>query len=660
VNKQQAEKRIEKLRELINRYRYEYHVLDTQEISDAAHDALKHELQELEDQYPELITPDSPTQRVGGQALSSFTKVTHTKRMLSLVDMFSMEELVEWEKRIKKLKPQETFEYYVELKIDGFAVSLIYEDSVLVQAGTRGDSYIGEDVTLNVKTIEAIPLRLHVHIPGRCEIRGEIFMTKKEFERINEEQRKRGEKEYANPRNLAAGSIRQLDPKLAASRKLDFFAYEIVEGVEVKTKEKEHTKLKELGFKVVEHNTVFQDIHSLQPFIDEWTKKRDEQNFLIDGLVIKVNDSKLRESLGVVGKAPRGMVAYKFPAEQTTTIVTSVDWNVGRTQVLTPLATFEPVQVAGTTVQHATLHNLDEIERLDVRIGDTVVIEKAGDIIPKVVAVIKELRPDDAQKITAPVHCPVCGGDVIRKEGEVALYCSRKGCFAAEVEGLIHFVSKKGMNIEGLGEKIIEQLANAGLIQRPADIYELRQKELEELEGFREKSAKKTIESIDVSRKVPLSKLLFALGIRHVGEETAHVLARTYGSLEEVQKQSQEDLQGVSDIGEVVAQSLYEYFHDPVALENLKALQSHLDIATIQRGGSALEGMSIVVTGSLEEFSRDEIKDVIRKNGGTSSTSVSKKTDYVVVGADPGSKAAKAQELGVKIITEKEFKKLIS
>lgn len=659
MNKEQAYERIQKLKELINKYRYEYHVLDMQEISDAAHDALKHELQELEDAYPEFVTPDSPTQRVAGAVLEGFQKVQHTKRMLSLVDIFSYQELQEWYARIQKIQPDKLFDFFVELKIDGFAVSLIYEDSVLMTAATRGDSYIGEDVTHNVKTIEAIPLRLREDISGRFEVRGEIFMTKKEFDRINKEQEKKGEKIYANPRNLAAGTIRQLDSRLAASRKLDFFAYEIV-TLSLATKQEEHATLKKLGFKTVDSNRVCSTIEDIQSVYESWIDKRTKQDFLIDGLVIKVNDNELRESLGVVGKAPRGMVAYKFPAEQTTTIIKEVSWNVGRTGVITPLATFEPVPVAGTIVQHATLHNWDEIQRLGVMIGDTVVIEKAGDIIPKVVRVVIELRDGTQTPIQLPEKCPVCQSAIEkRKEEDVAYYCSNKKCFATEVEGLIHFVSKKGMNIDGLGEKTIEQLAQQGLVKTPADMYRLKEEELVELEGFAEVSAKKTIEAIQKARKVSLSRFLYALGIHHVGEETAFALAQHFTTLEVLRNASQEALEEVPDVGQIVAQSVYTYFHDDHMQRALDDLLQYVEVDEERVAESVLEGATFVVTGSLQDFTRDEIQNLIRQLGGSVANSVSKKTNYVVVGDDPGSKAQKAQELGVTILTEQEFKNMI-
>jgi len=661
MNKSEAKQRIDKLKELINKYRYEYHVLDTQEISDAAHDALKHELQTLEDQYPEFITPDSPTQRVGGEPLDKFEKVTHTKRMLSLVDIFSFEELKDWEDRIKKIKPNGKFDYWVELKIDGFAISLIYEDSILKTAATRGNGEIGEDVTQNVKTIESIPLRLRKQIKGLVEVRGEIFMSKKEFERINKEQAALGQKLFANPRNLAAGSIRQLDPSLSAARKLDFFAYELVTDLGQENKPEEVALMKELGFKTISYNKAAANIETVQHFFEEWKETRTKQAFLIDGLVIKVSDAKLRESLGIVGKAPRGMIAYKFPAEQVTTVVKKVEFNVGRTGVLTPLATFEPVAVAGTIVQHATLHNLDEIERLGVKIGDTVIIEKAGDIIPKVVTVLKELRTGKEEDIKIPNKCPICGSSVVRKDGEVAIYCSNPKCFALEGERLIHFVSKGGFDIDGLGEKIVVQLMQEGMVTKPADFFKLKVEELKELERFAEKSAENIVQAINDRRKIPLHRFIYALGIRHVGEETSLSLAKHFTNIEALKHGSIEELTAVPDIGEVVAQSVYDYFHEPERLHDLDELLSEVQVQRQQRSQvkQVLAGKTIVVTGTLEHFTRDSIKERIRELGGQVSGSVSKSTDFVLAGEDAGSKLDKAKKLEIRIVDEQEFLEMI-
>ncbi|MCC6639028.1 NAD-dependent DNA ligase LigA, partial [Candidatus Falkowbacteria bacterium] len=499
MNKQEAHKRIQNLKELINKHRYEYHVLNTQTISDEALDSLKHELSLLEQSYPEFVTPDSPTQRVAGKALDDFAKVTHKRRMISLNDIFNFEELSDWEARNKKIVDAQ-YEYVVELKIDGFAISLIYRDGVLVTAATRGDGLVGEDVTQNVKTIESIPLTLREKISGEVEVRGEIFMSKKAFDAINKQQAQLGEKLYANPRNLAAGTIRQLDPALAASRKLDFFAYELFIDDKSMPKIVEHERLRELGFKTSSHTKLVSDIAGVQRMYDAWSDKREKQDFLIDGLVIKINDPKVRDTLGIVGKAPRGMCAYKFPAQQVTTVVKGVDWSVGRTGVLTPVATFEPVSVAGTTVQHATIHNMDEIRRLDVRIGDTVIIEKAGDIIPKIVTVLAQMRTGKEKVITAPSHCPVCGSVVQQAKGEVAIRCSNNSCFASEVSRLIHFVSKKAFDIEGLGEKVVEQLAVNGLIASPADLYKLTIDDFLTLEGFKEKSATNAFNAIQAKK----------------------------------------------------------------------------------------------------------------------------------------------------------------
>lgn len=659
MNKSEAKSRIEKLRALIDQYRFDYHVLDKSNVSEAVNDALKHELLKLEEQYPEFITPDSPTQRVGGEPLAKFKKVTHGSRMTSLEDIFSFEELAEWEKRNQKLVPKDHFDYYVELKIDGFAISLNYEDGILITAATRGNGLIGEDVTSNVKTIEAIPLRLHKNVAGRVEVRGEIFMSKKEFERINKDQEKKGEPLFTNPRNLAAGSIRQLDPKLSASRKLDFFAYELVSDMGQKDKMEEVKIIQSLGFKTIKDNHYAATINEVQEFFNDWKEKRNHQGFLIDGLVIKINNKKLRDSLGIIGKAPRGMIAYKFPAEQATTIIKHVEFNVGRTGVLTPLATFEPVLVAGTTVQHATLHNLDEIERLGVKIGDTVVIEKAGDIIPKVIKVLTELRTGKEKNITIPNVCPVCGSPVARKEGEVAIYCSNQNCFAAEIERIKHAVSRQGFNIDGLGAKIVEQFITVGLVKTAADIFRLTKEDIEELERFAEKSAANIIASIQDAKKISLARFIYALGIRHVGEETSIALAQHFGDINKLKKASLEELLEIGDVGEVVAKSIYEFFHVKHSLSAVDDLLNYVQILKPQKTGTVLNNMKFVVTGSLENFTRDSIKERIRDLGGSVSGAVSKETDYLLAGEDAGSKFDKAKSLGVKILTEQEFLDMI-
>ena len=651
--------RIEKLKAEINKYRYEYHVLNKQEISDAALDSLKHELYLLEQQYPDLITPDSPTQRVAGGVLPGFKKVTHSTRMISLNDIFSFEELEEWEERNKKLAPKDKLDYFCELKIDGFAISLIYRDSVLVQASTRGDGIVGEEVTLNVKTIEAVPLKLNQEIKGEIEVRGEIYMDKKVFAKINQEQESKGEKIYANPRNLAAGSIRQLDSSIAASRKLDFLAYELPAGIKIATHQKEHEILHDLGFKTELNNRHCQDLAEVKKFLNDWQEKKAKMNYWIDGVVIVLNNNELRQKLGIVGKAPRGMVAYKFPAEQVTTKVVEVTFNVGRTGVLTPLATLEPVLVGGTTVSHATLHNLDEIGRLGIKIGDTVILEKAGEIIPKIIEVLPKLRTGKEKEIKIPTVCPICGSAVTKKPGEVGIYCSNKNCFAQEKEKLIHFVSKGAFDMDGLGPKIIEQLINAGLLSSPADIFQLEEADLADLERFGEKSAANLIKAIKDRQKISLARLIYSLGIRHVGEETAIDLANYFGSLEKITNASIEELEKVSDVGSVVSQSIYDYFKNKKNLDALSELLKYVKIEKVEKVKQVLGGQTFVLTGALETLTRDVAKEKIRALGGDVSESVSSQTDYVVAGTEAGSKLDKAKKLGVKIIDEEQFIKLL-
>ncbi len=686
MNKQEAKKRIDKLKKVINYHRYLYHVLDRQEISDAALDSLKHELYKLEQEYPEFITSDSPTQRVGGKALAKFKKVKHEIPMLSIEDVFSPVELEEWAAKIKRLVPHTEFEYFGEIKMDGLAISLVYEDEILVQGSTRGDGKIGEDVTQNIKTIEAIPLRLHKpdekqintflkknkgkineykflqrldNLSERIEIRGESFMDKKVFEKINEKQKKKGEKLFANPRNASAGSIRQLDPKVTASRQLDFFGYDLLADFGQTTHEQAHEIIRLIGIKDNPLNRHCKNLSEIEEFHDYVYKERERLHYWTDGIVGVINDIKLFQKLGVVGKTPRGIVAYKFPPEQATTIIKDVNFSVGRTGVLTPVATLKPVFIGGTTVTHATLHNLDEIKRLGVKIGDTVIVEKAGDVIPKVIKVLPNLRTGKEKPINRPKKCPICGGPVIRKKGEVGVYCANTDCFAIQQRRIDHFVSKAGLDIEGLGPQITEQLINDGLITNAAGIYKLKKGDLEPLERFGEKSAQNIIEAIEKSKKVSLPKFLYALGIRHVGEETAFALANYFGSLEKIRKASLVQLSKVPDIGEVVAKSIYDYFHDKKKIELVDELLKYINIEKIEKAKQTLAGKIFVLTGSLNSLTREQAKDKIRKLGGDVSSSVSKNTDYVVLGDEPGSKYDKAKKLGVKIIKENDFLKLL-
>lgn len=712
MTKQEAKARIDKLKKEINRHRYLYHVLDRQEISEAALDSLKHELYQLEQQYPELITPDSPTQRVGGQPLDKFVKVRHSMPMLSLEDVFSPEELEAWQERIQKLvstspnlaeqnlgRGGQKLEYFAELKVDGFAVALVYRDGIFIQGATRGDGQIGEEVTQNLKTIESIPLKLELHLEdcrefaqltpeirerlwqviqrGEIEIRGEVYMTKQAFAKVNQERKKQGLPLYANPRNTAAGSIRQLDPKIAASRELNFLAYDLVTDLGQQTHQQEHQIIQALGFKT-DQGQVCRNLKEVVEFWQKTQKQRDRLSFQIDGLVVTVNHNKIYQKLGLVGKAPRGSIAFKFPAKEATSLIEDIVVQVGRTGALTPVAHLKPVQLGGTTISRATLHNEDEIKRLDVRIGDTVIIQRAGDVIPEVVGVLKGMRSGRQRKFQMPRKCPVCGSKIVKPEGQAIHRCPNKKCSAQQRERIKHFVSKKGFDINGLGPKIINQLMDEGLISDPADIFSLTEGDLIPLERFGEKSAANLVEAIAKSKKIPLAKFIYALGIRHIGEETAQLLAAEIKNqeghhphlpkikikelLNYFQKLSLEDLQHIQDIGPVVGKSIYDWFRDK---RNLKLLQEldkaglQIQIPKLKTFTPKLQDKTFVLTGQLESMTREEAKAKIRALGGDVSSSVAKTTDFVVVGQKPGSKYDKAKKLGVKIIKEREFLEMI-
>jgi len=698
MTKQEAKKRIEKLKKVISHHRYLYHVLDRQEISDAAFDSLKHELYQLEQEFPEFITPDSPTQRVGGQPLKEFKKVPHAFPMLSMEDIFSQEELQDWEDYLKRLAPHQFNgggEYFSELKIDGFAISLIYENGLFSCGSTRGDGKIGEDVTQNLKTIESIPLKLQLHPPtpgvgkltrgveenlkkliekGRIEIRGEVYMEKKEFEKFNQEQRKRSLAPFANPRNLAAGSIRQLDPKLAASRPLKFLAYDLITDLGQKKHSEEHQILPALGFKT-DPGKVCQNLNEIFEFWREISKKRETFPFLIDGVVVNVNDNSLFQKLGVVGKSPRGCRAFKFSPKQATTIIEDIKLQVGRTGALTPVAHLKPVEVGGVTITRATLHNEDEIRRLGVKIGDTVIVGRAGDVIPDVIQVLPELRTGREKEFRLPQECPVCGEKLIRPEGEAIWRCPNKNCGARKREFLYYFASKKAFDIEGLGPKIIDQLMDEGLISRAPDLFELKEGDLLPLERFAEKKAKNIVEAIQKSKKIPLACFIFSLGIRHVGEETAVKLANylssvsedgdemkfhRLGSIDKLKKATREDLEKIPDIGGKISESIFGWFqskHNQKLIDDF--VKAGVKILPPEKVGEKLAGLTLVLTGTLETMTREEAKEKIRLLGGEISESVSKKTDYVIIGKEPGSKFEKAKKLGVKTISEKEFLDLL-
>lgn len=665
MTEKQAKERIEKLRTEIDHHRYLYHVLDRQEISDAALDSLKHELQTLENEFPKLITPDSPTQRVGGKPLDKFEKVRHESRMLSLTDAFSEDEMRAWESRIRKFTSK-PLKYYAEYKVDGLALSIVYENGRMVRAATRGDGTTGENITMNAKTIEAIPLTLRDYskkypkAPRRIEIRGEVYMTKKVFSELNKAQEKEGKPHFANPRNASAGTVRQLDPKITASRSLSFLGYDVVTPIGVDTHLEEHAFLEYIGIPSgLKNNALCNSLEEVFAFHAKTQKQREKLSFWIDGVVVCVNDNATFEELGVVGKAPRGGIAFKYPAEQGTTIVEAIAVQVGRTGVLTPVAHLRPVKLAGTTVSRATLHNEDEIERLGLKIGDTVIVEKAGDIIPDVVQVLPNLRTGKEKKFHMPKHCPMCDSPVKKKEGEVNWYCTNPKCFAVRQEQLEHFVSKAGLDIEGLGPKVLEQLRAADLVKDPAGLFDLTVDDLKPLERFAEKSAENLVRAINERREIELHRFIYALGIRHVGEQTAHALAKHFLLLDKLEAASQEELESIPDIGSVVAESIWNYFRDKESRELLKKLRKHIKHIEQQRGPfifkSKLNGKTVVVTGTLNNFSREEAKEAIRNAGGKWSSSVSAKTDYVVAGENPGSKLQKARELGVKILQEDEF-----
>lgn len=659
MTKEQAKKRAELLRKEVDRHRYLYHVLDTQEISDAALDSLKNELQEIEQQYPDLITPDSPTQRVGGEVLPEFTPVSHSSRMLSLNDMFSAEELMAWEKRNQKIIPGK-FEYFVELKIDGVAVSLIYEDGLLVRAATRGDGTIGEDVTQNIKTIEAIPLSLQKKIAGILEVRGEIYFPKKDFEKMNKEREARGEPLFANPRNIAAGSIRQLDPAIAASRPLKFFAWEITRGVDIATRKEEYEMLQELGFPVPPGGTFCSDMNAVIRYIRQEEKKHLKYQFQVDGLVVKISDLATSKRLGVVGKAPRGSAAFKFKAEEATTIVEDIVVQVGRTGALTPVAHLTPVRVAGTTVSRATLHNADEVARKDIRVGDTVVIRKAGDIIPEVIMSLPKLRPDTAKAFRMPTVCPMCASKVTKDPEGVVVRCSNKDCFSQQRERILHAVGRSTFDIEGLGDKIVEQLLQEGLVKDLSDLWELTEGDLTPLERFAEKSAKNLVDEIQSKKTISFSRFLVALGIPHVGVVTAQDLARQFKTLNALMGVTEEGLLRVEGIGEKVAGAIVDYF----ASSETKKILEKFEVLGIkiqkEKAAGALDGKTFVFTGSLSTMTREEAKQRVQALGGRIASAVGNDVDYVVVGEDAGGKVAKAEALGLTVINETVFASLVT
>ena len=681
ISREEAKERIEKLKKLIEKYRYSRHVLDKELVPIEVEDSLKKELFELEKKFPEFITPDSPTQRVGGKVLEKFEKTKHPVPMLSLNDAFSEKDMENWVERISKLLTKEEIEkldFFCEPKLDGLAIELIYRDGIFTIGSTRGDGIYGENVTENLKTIESVPLRLReveevaqdLEREGEKEIadfikenglkevvvRGEAIITKKNFELVNKEQEKLGESPFANPRNLAAGSIRQLDPKITAKRRLDVSAYDLVSFHGQKTHEQEHKILHALGFKT--NNKYCRYCKNLQEVFEYrnyWLKNREKLPYEIDGIVVQVNDNRIFQKLGVVGKAPRGAIAFKFPLKQATTILKDVKFQVGRTGAVTPVAILEPVEIGGVTITRATLHNEDMIKKLGVKIGDTVVVGRAGDVIPEVVQALPELRTGKEKEIQFPKECPVCGSKLEKPIGEAIWRCTNPKCPAKERRYFYHFV--KVFDIVGLGPKIIDRLLDEGLIEDPADLFTLKEGDLLPLERFAEKSAKNLVNAIQSRKEIPLARFIYALGIRNVGEETAEDLANHFKSLEKLKNATLPQLQMIRDIGPVVAQSIYRFFRDE---RNLKFIEKLMKVGVKiveekKPEKQPLKGLIFVFTGGLESMAREEAKKKVKELGGEVTESVSKRVNYVVVGKNPGSKLEKAKKLGIKTITEKEF-----
>jgi len=664
----EAKKRIESLRKAIDHHNYLYHSLDTPEISDEVYDSLFEELRLLEEAYPKYASLVSPTVRVGGKVLEKFEKVSHTHRQWSFDDVFDVKDLYKWDKRVRKLARENGFrdediEYTCELKIDGLKTVLTYKDSEFVTGATRGDGRIGENVTQNIKTIKNIPLRLSESVDAI--VVGEIWMPKKELGRINVERTARGLSVFANVRNAGAGSIRQLDPKVTASRRLRSFIYDIEDlvGEKIDTQYRELARLKELGFNVNPHVVLCTTIDKVQKYYDVWASKKTKEDYEIDGIVVKVNSRAIQSALGYTGKSPRWGVAYKFPAEQVTTVVEDITLQIGRTGVLTPVAHLRPVRVAGSLVSRATLHNEDEIARLDVRIGDTVIIQKAGDVIPDIVRVLTDLRTGKEKQFIFPTHIPECGGDgaIERVPGQAAWRCVNKDSTAQQKRRLIHFASKKAFYIEGLGPKVVDALVDANLISSFDDFFTITFGDLLALPRFAEISAKKLLSAIDKARYVTLPRFIFSLSIPQVGEETARDVAEHYLSIEKVATASVEDLQQIDGVGEVVAREIVGWFDGVKNKKLVDRLREHVTIEAMKKKTSAgvFAGKTFVLTGSLPSFSRDVAKAEIVKRGGEVTSSVSAKTSYVVAGESPGSKFDKAVSLGVPVLGEEEFVKLL-
>lgn len=655
------EKRIKELSELLDYHSKKYYVDDNPEISDFEYDKMLRELENLEAEYPQYLSPLSPTQRVGGKALDKFEQVTHTVLMESLQDAFSEEEIYDFDRRVSEVVSG--YDYVVEHKIDGLSVSLEYRNGEFVRGSTRGNGAVGEDVTQNLKTIKSIPMRLTEDIPF-LEVRGEVYISKENFRKINEEREELEETTFANPRNVAAGSLRQLDPKIAAKRKMDIFVFNIqqAEGLEVKTHLEGLRHLRKLGFKTILNDDTFPDIKSAFERVREIGEERGSLPFDIDGAVIKVNNLDMRKTLGSTAKFPRWAIAYKYPPEQKETKLLDIAVQVGRTGTVTPLAVLEPVHVAGTTVSRATLHNQDYIDEKDIKIGDTVVVQKAGDIIPEILEVKKEKRDGTEQEFHMPKTCPVCGALVVREEGEAAYRCTGAACPAQIMRNIIHFVSRSAMDIDGLGPAIIRQLLDNNLIKNAADLYYLQAEEIEKLDKMGKKSAANLINSINNSKANQLSRLITALGIRFVGAKASKVVAAAVKDMDSLMNTDAETLTAIDEIGEIMAASIVDYFREPqniAFIERLRGAGVNMTEETEELADNRFEGMTFVLTGTLENFTRSEASEIIEKMGGKTSSGVSKKTTYVLAGSEAGSKLDKAVALGVNMISEDEFREMI-
>ena len=669
ANRASIARQIEKLREDLRRHEYLYYVQDDPEISDVKFDRLMADLQKLESEHPELVTPDSPTQRVGGAPRKGFETRQHSPAMMSLDNTYSMEELDEFDRRVRDLAGRERVDYVTEHTFDGLSISLLYEGGVLTRGVTRGDGTTGEDVTANVRTIRSIPLRVDaaelkkLRLPRDFEVRGEIIMPLRAFEALNEKQEEQGAKRYANPRNVAAGSVRVLDPEITKSRRLDFYAYYLLAGGRepMRLHSEALEALAKMHFKVSPDWRVCSSLDAVKKFIQSWEGKRAKLPYEIDGIVIKLNEIALQQELGFTAKAPRWAVAYKYQARQETTVVNDVIFQVGRTGTLTPVAVLEPVEVGGVTVSRSTLHNMDEIERLGLRIGDTVIVERAGEVIPHVIKVVKEGKP--RREIIVPDRCPECHSRIHKDPEEVAYRCVNASCPAKRKESLLHFASRHAMNIDGLGEKIVDQLVEKGLVKDIADLYELKMDDVAALDRMAEKSAQNLLDEIKASKNNSLARLIYALGIRFVGERTAQLLAAHFASLPKLAEATVEQLEEVTEVGPKVAQSIADFFSEPANQKLIKRLKDEGLKMTEKREAlesTRLAGKTFVFTGALARRSRDESASEVMRHGAKVSGSVSKLTDYVVVGADPGSKYDKARSLGVTILNEDEFDQLLA